>query len=176
VGTVRVLVGYASKHGATAGIAERIGSTLTAAGHDVDVRPVSDAGDVSGYDAFVVGSATYLGRWRKEATAFVRNNRNALATHPVWLFSSGPIGTDKTDEHGEDRRAVSDPTELPELEAVVHPQQHRVFFGALDPASLTFPERTVRRLPGGRELLPEGDFRDWADVDAWAGEIADQLK
>jgi menaquinone-dependent protoporphyrinogen oxidase len=175
VGTVKVLVAYASKHGATAGIAERIAKTLAAAGYGVDVRPVTDIRDVSAYDAFVLGSATYLGHWRKEATAFVRDNRSALATRPVWLFSSGPIGTKKTDEQGEDLRTVSEPTELPSLVMAIQPRQHRVFFGALDPAKLTFPERTMRKLPGGRELLPEGDFRDWADVDTWADEIADQL-
>jgi hypothetical protein len=24
-------------------------------------------------------------------------------------------------------------------------------------------------------LLPEGDFRDWVDIEAWAGGIADEL-
>jgi hypothetical protein len=50
---------------------------------------------------------------------------------------------------------------------------HGVFFGALDdPDGLTLPERTVRRLPAGRALPPEGDFRDWDDTDAWAGELS----
>lgn len=173
---MHILIAHASKHGATAGIAERIGSALTAEGHDVDVRPVRDSRDPSTYDAIVIGSAAYMGRWMKDATEFVHGNRAVLASRPVWLFSSGPIGQSTTDEEGRDVREVGDPKELPELIEAVHPRQHRVFFGALDPSRLTLAERALRRLPGGRELLPEGDFRDWSDVDAWAGAIATQLR
>jgi len=50
-----------------------------------------------------------------------------------------------------------------------------VFFGAPNPHGLTLPERTVRRLPAGRAILPERDFPDWEDIDAWAGAIAREL-
>jgi flavodoxin-like protein len=43
-----VLVAYASKHGATQEIAERIAQTLAAAGQQAQVRPVSAAGDLAG--------------------------------------------------------------------------------------------------------------------------------
>ena len=79
-----VLVVYASKHGATRGIA----AGLRTAGCQADVRPVQDAGDLAAYDAFVIGSAAYEFHWRKEATEFVRRNREVLAARPVWLFSS----------------------------------------------------------------------------------------
>ncbi len=172
---MRVLVAHASKHGATAGIAARIGQALAAAGHDVDVRSVKEVGDVSTYDAFVVGSATYFAHWLKAANVFVRDHREALATHPSWLFSSGPLGIETLDEHGDDLRLITEPHDIPRLLAAVRPRQHRVFFGALDPAKLRLPERAMRRLPAGRDLLPEGDFRDWADVDGWAAEIAEHL-
>ncbi|GAB3243964.1 flavodoxin domain-containing protein [Nocardioides dilutus] len=173
---MRILIVHASKHGATAGIAERIGATLTAAGHEVDVRPAREVPDPSTYDAVVVGSAAYLGRWLKDATEFVRRHRTVLDSRPVWLFSSGPIGEKTTNEEGRDLREVSDPRELPELVDALQPRDHRVFFGALDPSQLTLAERALRRLPAGRELLPEGDFRDWSDVESWAEEIAGQLQ
>src|ERR1035437_1878635 len=88
-----VLVTYASKHDATQEIAERIAQTLAAAGKQAQVRPVSAAGDLAGYGAFVIGSAVYMGHWQKEAVEFVRRNRAVLAGRPVWLFSSGPLGT-----------------------------------------------------------------------------------
>jgi menaquinone-dependent protoporphyrinogen oxidase len=50
-----------------------------------------------------------------------------------------------------------------------------VFFGALDPHKLGFSERLVRSVPAGRALLPEGDFRDWKVIDAWAESIAREL-
>ena len=170
-----ILVAYASKHGATRQIAERIGETLRAAGRDAEVRPIEAAGDPAGYDAFVIGSAVYLGSWRKEATAFVRRNRAVLANRPVWLFSSGPLGTATTDAQGRDLREAAAPKELAELTQAITPRDHRVFFGALDRTRLGFPERLLRMLPAGRELLLEGDFRDWADVESWARGIAQDL-
>ncbi len=52
-----VLVVYASKHGATRGIAGRIAASLRTAGCEADVRWVKEAGDLAAYDAFVIGSA-----------------------------------------------------------------------------------------------------------------------
>ena len=95
-----VLVVYASKHGATRGIAGRIAASLRTAGCKTDVRPVKDAGDLAAYDAFVIGSAAYELNLRKEATEFVRRNRKVLAARPVWLFSSGPLGTEPADAKG----------------------------------------------------------------------------
>jgi len=78
-----VLVAYASKHGATRQIAERIGEVLRASGLDAEVRPVRSAGDPAGYDAVVLGSAVYFGAWRREGTAYVRRHRGALSGRPV---------------------------------------------------------------------------------------------
>ena len=173
---MRLLVAHASKHGATAGIAARIAEKLTASGHDVTVRPLIEAGDPAGFDAVIVGSATYMGHWLKDARAYVRQHRHSLLTRPVWLFSSGPLGEAKVDKEGQDLREAGAPDDLPELLASVQPREHRVFFGALDPQRLTLPERALRKLPASRALFPEGDFRDWEDIDDWAAHIAAELE
>jgi menaquinone-dependent protoporphyrinogen oxidase len=67
------------------------------------------------------------------------------------------------------------PKEISELQEVVQARGHRVFFGALEPDTLGFAERALRKLPAARAGLPEGDFRDWAEIDAWAGDIAHEL-
>jgi menaquinone-dependent protoporphyrinogen oxidase len=171
---MNVVVGYASRHGATQQIAERLAETLGAAGLGVRIGPVGSV-DLAAGEAFVIGSATYFGHWLKEATEFVHQHREVLAGAPVWLFSSGPLGDEATDAHGEDPRTSAEPKELAELREAVHPRDHRVFFGVLDPDSLRIRERMVRALPAGRQLLPEGDFRDWADIEAWAQGIASEL-
>jgi menaquinone-dependent protoporphyrinogen oxidase len=33
----------------------------------------------------------------------------------------------------------------------------------------------MRKLPAARAVLPEGDFRDWRTIEAWADEIATAL-
>jgi menaquinone-dependent protoporphyrinogen oxidase len=170
-----ILVVYASKHGATRGIAERIADTLTAAGHHAEPAPVGAARDLDRYDAFVIGSAAYMGSWLKEAGAFVRHNQSILTSRPVWLFSSGPLGKSPADAKGRDQLAVAVPKNFAEFEESIKPRDMKVFFGALDPASLTFAERTLRMMPGLRNLMPAGDFRDWSAIESWAEGIAHEL-
>jgi len=169
------LVVYASKHGATQGIAKRIAARLQQAGQQAEARPVASVDHLAGYDAFVVGSAVYAAHWQKEAAAFVQRNRTVLATKPVWLFSSGPLGTEATDAKGRDLTVAAEPKEIAEFEGAIGPKGHRVFFGALDPGKLGFSERAIRKLPAARTMLPEGDFRDWTEIDAWARDIAHEL-
>jgi menaquinone-dependent protoporphyrinogen oxidase len=173
-----VLVAYATRHGSTAGIADRIANDLRAAGLSVDARSVDEVDDVGSYDAFVIGSAAYMFHWLKPARRFVKRHRAVLAERPVWLFSSGPLGTDLVDEEGNDVLEASRPKEFAELEDLLHPRGERVFFGAWDPDAPTVGagERFLRLLPASEEAMPAGDFRDWPTVDAWAAEIAEALR
>jgi menaquinone-dependent protoporphyrinogen oxidase len=172
---MKVLIAYASKYGATREIAERLADRIRAAGLEAQAQPVTTVSDLSAYDAVVIGSAAYIGHWQKEATEFVQSNSAVLAGRPTWLFSSGPLGNEPTNAPGLDQRGAAEPKEIAELRATISPRDHRVFFGALDPAKLGFRDRAIRILPAGRALLPEGDFRDWQDVNAWADSIAGDL-
>ncbi|HEU4673510.1 MAG TPA: flavodoxin domain-containing protein [Candidatus Limnocylindrales bacterium] len=177
---MKVLVAYASRHGATRGIAERIGQVLSDRGLDVMVRPVGEAAPAGGYDAFVVGSGAYMGRWLKEAARFVLTHRDVLSTRPVWLFSSGPIGDEKVDKHGQDVLVAAEPIDFRELAGAVHPRGTKVFFGAFDPEAepVGLAERFGRpfmRMPAAKAAMPAGDFRDWPAIDAWANEVASGL-
>lgn len=172
---MRVLVAYASQHGATAGIAQRIADRLRAVGHEAELQAVTEADDPARFDACVIGSAVYIGHWRTEAVEFVRRHGSALAGRPTWLFSSGPLGDEPLDDKGRDKRQVAVPDEIPGLVAEVRPRDHRVFFGALNPDDLPIIPRLMRLLPAGRRLLAEGDFRDWADIEGWADGIAGEL-
>lgn len=174
---MHVLVAYASRHGATQGIAERIAQTLQAAGVDAEARPAGSVKDLATYDAFVIGSATYMFHWLKDAVEFVRRNRAVLAGKPVWFFSSGPLGTEPFDSHGRDQKEAAIPREIPELQAAVAARDHRVFFGVYehDRKPIGLAERFVSHVPAAREALPEGDFRDWAEIEAWAAGIARDL-
>ena len=118
--------------------------------------------DVASYDAFVIGSAVYLGRWRKDATEFAHQHQAQLAGSPVWLFSSGPLGTATQDDQGRDLVETSQPKEFEEFAESIKPRDLKVFFGALDPTSHDTTGRLLWLLPAGRTLLPEGDFRDSA--------------
>ena len=174
---MKVLVAYASRHGSTVGIAERIAAGLRDAGLDAEARPVAHVDDVEGYDAVVVGSAAYMFHWLREATRFVKRHRAVLAQRSVWLFSSGPLGTDLVDEDGVDVLEATRPREFAELAPLIQPRGTQVFFGAWDPEApkVGFVEQLVRRLPAAAET-PVGDFRDWPAIDAWAVAIARELR
>ena len=158
---MKILVAYASRHGSTTGIARAIADKLRVAGNEVDLGTVAEVADVGSYDGYVIGSAVYYGSWMKEATAFVESNSAWLARRPVWLFSSGPVGP----------AAPVDPKELPALREAIAPLDHRVFYGALDRHHLSIGERIVV----GAVRAPDGDYRDWREIDAWADEIALEL-
>ena len=182
------LVAYASKYGATRGIAERIGATLQRMGTDVKVAPAVPAEDISDYEAYVIGSAVYSGSWLPDAAEFERAHSAVLAARPVWLFSSGPLGADvkepEEQEKGEDeafgqikifgvKRVIHWPLpkEVVEFRGLIRPRDHEMFFGALDHKNLSFAERLAMKAVGGME----GDFRDWDSIDAWAETVAREL-
>ena len=167
-----VLVAYASRHGATQEIAEHLAGVLVDSLTPADALPVTDDIVLGRYDAAVIGSALYTGHWLKEAVAFVADHRQALSTMPVWLFSSGPLGHDPATATAAQARADAEPQEVAWLRDMVAARQHVVFSGALRPDHLSFRERWLRRLPAGRSILPEGDFREWDEVEDWARDIA----
>lgn len=172
-----VLVAYASRHGATRGIAERIAARIAAAGLQVEVVAARDVRHVERYDAFVVGSAAYMFRWLGDASKLVARNHATLAARPTWLFTSGPVGPDEPDAQGRDPRITCIPRGMPELAASLHARDHHVFFGAWDTAArpIGLMERITRLMPAARNAMPNGDFRDWPEIDAWADDIADAL-
>ncbi|WP_431246736.1 flavodoxin domain-containing protein [Leifsonia xyli] len=172
---MRVLVAYASKYGATEGIAERIGTVLRDHGVDAEVRRCDDLVEVAGFDAYIVGSATYEFTWRKAARRFIKRNADELAAHPVWLFASGPVGTEKVDDKGQDVLEAAAPKQFAEYAGLLHPRGTQVFRGAVDHEKLRGPDRVFAWMPAARDLLPQGDFREWPVIDAWATSVADEL-
>lgn len=167
--TQKVLVAYATKHGSTAEISEKIGMTLEEAGLKVEVMSVDDVADLEGHTAVILGSAVYIGRWRKEAAKFLEANEQELATRDVWLFSSGPTGEGDPVENLQGWRL---PESLQPVAERIQPHEIAVFPGALMPEDLNFLEKWAIK----NVKAPIGDFRDWEMITAWAESIAKTLK
>jgi len=165
----RVLIAYATKHGATAEIAENIGQVLSRAGFAADVLPVERVSDLTPYEAVVLGSAVYVGQWRKEAATFLEAYQKQLAERSVWLFSSGPTGEGDPVELTKGFRF---PEALQPIADAIRPRDITFFHGSLDPKKLSFGEKLI--IKGVK--APTGDFRDEDAIRAWATAIADALK
>lgn len=161
---MKVLVAAASRHGATHEIAEAIGRALTAGGVQATVATIGQVDDIDRFDAFVFGSAVYMGRWMETAREFVDVRAPEFRDRPVWLFSSGPIGNPPKPgpEHAVDVADIVEATGA---------REHRLFSGRVDRALLNFGERAVMLAVHGTE----GDFRDWTAIAAWGTAIANAL-
>ncbi|MFC8272714.1 flavodoxin domain-containing protein [Streptomyces sp. NPDC057271] len=169
--SVRIL--YASEHHSTQEIASRIGGRLRTHGHRVEVRPLdADPGGPwpQQADALVMGSAVHDGAWLPSAEAVVRDRTEQLREQPVWMFSvgmsaalPGPL------------RLLADRAVQPRIAALVdavRPREHRRFSGVIRREHLDRRGAVLFRLLGCRY----GDHRDWAAVEAWADDIAGQLR
>jgi menaquinone-dependent protoporphyrinogen oxidase len=165
---MHVLVTAASQQGSTHEIAETVGRTLRTRGLEATVAGPDEIREVAGYDAFVIGSALYVGHWLDPALAFVRGFAPTLSTRPVWLFSSGPVGDPSRKLV---QKMTADPVELPELLALTNAREHHIFAGKLAGKWLPAPQRISLVLFRGLE----GDWRDWEAIERWADEIADSL-
>ena len=74
----------------------------------------------------------------------------------MWLFSSGPLGTELVDKDGKNVLEASRPREFDELKKLLHPRGEQVFFGAYDPDAppVGLGERLVQRMPAARAAVP----------------------
>lgn len=165
----KVLVAYATKYGATAGIAEKIGQVLAQAGFATDVMPADHVKDLDAYRAVILGSAVYIGLWRKAAAKFLKSNEKALAEKLVWLFSSGP--TEKGDPL-ELMKGWRFPKSLQPIADRIQPKDIAIFHGATDIDKMSWLDRWMIK----KVKAPIGDFRDWEAITNWANAIADVLK
>jgi menaquinone-dependent protoporphyrinogen oxidase len=165
----QVLVVYATKYGATAEIAEKIGQVLREAGLRADVQPAGRVSDLTPYQAVVLGSAVYIGQWQKKAANFLKANQKALAERPVWLFSSGPTGQGDPATLTQGWRF---PKGLQPIADRIRPRDIAIFHGHANVEKMNFLEKWMVK----NVKASIGDFRDWAAITAWATTIANALK
>ncbi|SOC49879.1 menaquinone-dependent protoporphyrinogen oxidase [Blastococcus aggregatus] len=162
----RVLVAFASRHGSTREIAAAISRGLTgsaagrATGLTTRLAPVEQRPDPVGFDAVVLGSAVYDGRWLEPAVCYALEAAPVLHGRSTWLFSSG---------------LAAGPARLPQgvadadrLAVEVGARGHRLFAGRLERHVLSAAERAAWHAP----LTGAGDFRDWPAIGTWSEQVA----
>ncbi|NQT57634.1 MAG: flavodoxin domain-containing protein [Bacteroidetes bacterium] len=164
----RVLVAYATKYGAAAEIAKKIGQILNEAGYSAEVLSVERVADLKSYQAVVLGSSVYIGQWRKKASRFLKRNIKVLSEKSVWLFSCGLTGKDESEDVKVDWNF---PKALQPVADQIQPRDITLFLGKVDLEKLNPLEKMMFKNAQGSI----GDFRDWDLITSWAGGIVKTL-
>jgi menaquinone-dependent protoporphyrinogen oxidase len=197
----RVLVVHAGRYGSTAEVAQVVAEELRRCGASVDASPATEGLLLDGYDAIVIGSAIYWEHVLPEAARFVEQNREALGRKRVACFLLCMELTRVTEGLGRGVPVTIDPrlgapprvpgklgywerTHLlaailgPVLDAApgIHPISVGVFRGRVDYRRLRFVHFVLMK---STWLLfrraPEGDFRNWVAIRAWASSLCPML-
>lgn len=156
---MKLLVCYATRYGSTGEIAMVIGEELNAAGHRADTIRISDMPDPGPYDAVIIGSPLYMGKWLAEAREFVSQYRNVLVSKPVAVFTVGYSFKNLTSEHlrrGEEA--------LEAVKLYIEPVASEFFAGSINPDIMRSADREITKLGG----VNPGDYRNLDDVKRWA--------
>jgi menaquinone-dependent protoporphyrinogen oxidase len=192
----KILVAYATLSGSTAEVAEAIGETLGQEGAQVDVRPIKDVGDLSAYNAVIVGGPMITG-WHREAVKFLKKHQPALSQMPVAYFMTA-LNLTKTSQASINEvpiycdprlpKAPQNPDKLSFKENYATPSRYLApvlkkapkvkplsvgfFGGKLDYSTLNifymlFVMIIIQARPG--------DHRDWETIRAWAASLGPAL-
>ncbi len=170
---MRVLVAYETAHGSTKEIAEKVAEALREAGMDADVGRCRQIGDVSGYDAFVIGTPIWGGKSLGPFRKFLRRNAEVLASAPVAVFIASGAAT--TEEGKADIAATAIPNVLADAPGV-EPLSIGNFAGVIDFAAYNLPMRLIMKAilrSQGGPTTGRHDHRQWDEISAWAKDVAD---
>lgn len=161
-----VLIAYATKHGFTGEVAERIGATLVEAGLRTEVMPVEEVRNVEGYDAVILGTAVKGSEVLPEAMDFAEKYRSDLAAKPTALFGLSMIMQEPTPENKKKVAAI-----LNSLRFEMRPIDVGVFGGVRDPKNIAWVMKWATR----KYNVATGDFRDWDSIRQWSERLADLI-
>ena len=175
----RVLVLFASSYGQTRAIAQAIGARLRDRGHVVEVADsscgLSCLPPPDDYDAVVIGSRVEIGKHAKDVVAYARRHRERLAAMPSAFFSvcMAAAGATEADPGGYLARFAADSGwRAPRAIAIA---------GALKYRRYGWLTRQVMRAIAKRgghatDTSRDHEYTDWAQVDAFADAVADDLR
>src|SRR4051794_5729359 len=181
----RVLVLYASTHGHTGKIAQRIGAQLVRDGVNANVRAVDEYGeyaDLGKYDGVIVGASVHRGHHQSGMLTWIGHHHTRLTAMPSAFFS---VSLTAADDSAEARATVRDLIDDVLDATGWMPRETVAFAGALQFEEYNVPTRVIMRLMARRierqtgahiDVHEDTDYTDWAAVDRFAEAFAASLQ
>ncbi|MCK5848953.1 MAG: flavodoxin domain-containing protein [Caldisericia bacterium] len=166
---MKVLIAYSSKYGSTREIAEHVCKILQTDGFDVNIEKASASLKMKNYDAIILGSGVYVGKWLPGMENLLKKHFSLLQEKRVWIFSDGPTGKEEPTESIKNWKF---PNYLELLLKQINPKGIMVFNGKMLLEDMNMVHKFIIK----KMNAPLGDFRDWEAISEWAKSIAEQLE
>lgn len=163
------LVVYASTHGHTAKVADRVAQSMRAQGLEVDLRDVASAADVQPghYDVVVVGASLHKERHQKAIADWVGTRREALEQRPSLFFSVSLSAAEDSDaaraatQHCIDRFCAETGWTPGRTEPIAGCLQYREY----DVFTRQLMRLLMHRMGHPTDASQDYDYTDWDAVD-----------
>ena len=175
--TRRVLIGYGSRYGSTAEVAQEMANVIQGIGAQaevVDLRKDKPSGELQDYDLVVIGSGIQAGRWTKEPLEFIRKNIERLSHMNVALFVVSGYATDP-ENHETIQTEYLD--KIAQENPGLKPIATAFFAGVFDFNKYNFAIRRLvksivkNQMGPGEEVPDKIDSRDWDQIRGWAADL-----
>lgn len=186
VNTLRTLIVFGTRYGATSQTAAEIAKVLEAAGFEVRVIDLAkdSVDNLEAFDLIIIGSGVKK-RWTREARRFLKRNRKVLQGKTTALFiSSGWPAILRAEGNTAAIEEIRQ-THLVEMakDQKLQPIALGLFNGIWDfPDTNSFGRKWYKEVRERIETLGfEGeddhyDFRDWEVIHRWAQELVEKVR
>jgi len=170
---MKILVAYETGHGSTEEIAAKMADVLRENGAEAEVLRCRQAEDISGYDAFVLGSPIWANNTLGPFRGFLHKHSEQLADKPKAVFvTSGAAQNEKG-------RLQIEKDVIPKVLAALpgsEPVAVGNFGGGIDFDTYAFGMgrvmKGIAKVVGG-PTSGRHDYRDWDEISAWAKSVLD---
>lgn len=170
-----VLIIYASNHGHSGTIADRLGSMLASGGGSVEVHEVqkNDPLDPSAFDAVVVMASIHAGRHQAKMRRWVEANSEALNERPSAFLSISLSNGSKSEEAiAVNREHAANFTEATGWQ----PDRVELVAGSLQYPAYNFINRFLMKRVARQQGLPldtseSHEYTDWDALEKFAREF-----
>ncbi|MGI5860450.1 MAG: flavodoxin domain-containing protein [Myxococcales bacterium] len=176
----RILILYATSHGHTGKVAERLAGQLRLRGYPVDLRQIGKLErdfSLSRYDAVLVGGSVYARRFQRPLRRFVAANKAQLERMPAAFFA---VSLAAASRKPRELRIAREDVERFVIDTGWRPPSVGYIGGAVSYTSYNPLTKLLMRLVfrslGATDTSRDYVFTDWLAVQHFADGFADLLE